>query len=176
MMHPTWQEVSDYADGVGDTAAIAAHVASCATCAAELSAIEQLRGDAHALLSDVVVPPFAAVQQRVAASRAAQRRQVAVRWAMAAGVVLAVGGWWGLKPTPAAPKPFVPDERAAVEARVDEQLAIIDTAIAELKVLLEAQPTNGALRAQLTTAERSRAMLGAMAEEVVRGAYPTGGS
>jgi hypothetical protein len=86
MMHPTWQELSDYADGVGDVVAVASHVGSCVACAAELVAIEQLRSRARALLSDVEVPSFAVVQQRMAATRAAQRRQVAVRWAMAAGV------------------------------------------------------------------------------------------
>jgi anti-sigma factor RsiW len=175
MTHPTWQELSDYADGVGDTAVVAVHVGSCDVCAAELAAIEQLRGAARALVIDVAPPPFAAVQLRIVAARAARRRQRAVRWALAAGVVVAVGGWWGLRSAPEEPTYFVPDARAAVEARVDEQLAIIDAAIAELEVLLEAQPTNGALRAQLTTAERDRAQLGAMAREVLRGAYLTGG-
>jgi anti-sigma factor RsiW len=186
-MHATWQELNDWVDAAlpADAAArVAAHVAECELCRAEVAAIAHIRRVAPLMLERaagaVVAPP-----PRVAPRGGSGRRGAVRRWQLVApliGVGLAAGGlWWvrapgaGVVEAPVVPIELISDDRAAVERRVEAQLAIIDAAIGELRVLLEAHPANAELRAQLAVAERDRTALGAMAREVLQGAYPGGG-
>jgi anti-sigma factor RsiW len=176
--HETWQDLNDWVDGALDREAserVETHVMGCAACREEVAAIEGIRALAPRLLEGG--PAVTAPPPRVRG----RRRGRGWVWAgPALAIGLAAGALvWVRTPDASveddAVVEFRTDDRAAVEARVAEQLAIIDAAITELRVLLEEQPANAALRATLAVAERDRSALGAMAREVLQGAYPGGG-
>ncbi len=178
MNHASWQELNDWVDAVlapEAHARVEAHVRGCDACRAEVVAIERIRAGARRLLDEAA--PVRAPVPRVGGRARVRTWQVV---APLVGLGVAAGAMLWVR-APAVPAPEVRaietlrDDRAQVEARVAEQLAIIDTAIAELKVLLESQPANAELRATLAVAERDRSTLSAMARQVLEGAYPGGG-
>ncbi len=179
MNHPAWQELNDLADGVlgaARAAAVGDHLRVCADCAASVRRIEAVRDAAPALLAERAAPPVGEVLVRIrSARRAAQWRSRAWLATAAVVVLVAVGVWRGWEGESTPPSPVMAGDKAMVEARVAEQLAIIDGAIAELRTLLVTQPANAELRAQLASAERDRELLAAMAVDVVRGAFLNGG-
>jgi hypothetical protein len=178
MTHVNWRDLNDWVDGALGREAMAqveAHVLGCAGCRAEVAAIERIRGLAPQLLAGATGPtaPLPRVRGRGRGRRWAWAAPV-VAVGLAAAALLWVRTADVPVDEPVVVEPLV-DDREAVEARVAEQLAIIDAAITELRVLLETQPANAELRATLAVAERDRTALSAMARQVLQGAYPGGG-
>ncbi len=183
MTHARWRDLSDWVDGALDretSARVETHLIGCAACSAEVAAIERIRAVAPGLLAGA--PAVSAPPPRVR-SRVRARRWRLASPVIATGLVvgLAAGAllWLRAPADPVEDAPLIEavvDDREAVEQRVAAQLAIIDAAIAELRVLLESQPANAALLATLAVAERDRTALGALARQVLQGAYPGGGT
>jgi hypothetical protein len=192
--------LNDRLDGELDPAvagALAEHLASCAACRALAADLERLRSAARAL-PDAVEPPrdlWRGIEVRIAP----RRRRVSYRWLAAAAALIAVGSsaitatWLDREPPVVAATGWQRDLdvatgelRAALEARrdeldpatvavVEENLRIIDEAIAETRAALAEEPDDAALRRSLVAVNEQRITLLRRALALPRGPAPKGG-
>ena len=106
MMHPSYEELNDYADGLLDAeraSDIRAHVGACGECASNIAELEDLKNDARSLAHSLTPPPDVWQTIRAATINNAKAQRTRVLWQLryqlaAAAVVLLVAAstvtWW----------------------------------------------------------------------------------
>ena len=144
-MHARLDELLSLRDGAPVDASVRAHVDGCADCAAALTGTEALRARLRALppVPEPADDGWAAVQARLAASRAHRRRAARIAPFAAAGSVVALGLFaalrWIESPGPSAAAP-APAPLIAVEADSLEVLRARSQALEEVLAALPERP------------------------------------